>query len=108
MTRCRPPFEALVLVLAAPDFVPSTFAQHHPQDPLQEPVPPREPLQSAAAVTPTAGQAVGAVREIGWGWEPGLVLDGGWEQNIRLARHPGPDDLHGFLSKICGFPLQLR
>jgi len=85
LTRCRPSFEALVLVLATLSVVPSASAQYRPPEPLPEIVPPQP-----GSPQPDPGR-------IGWGWAPGLILDGGWEQNIGFTRPAGPDDFFGAL-----------
>jgi len=98
----------VALVLAAAGFaaaVPAS-AQYRPPAPLPEPVPPAEPTPVSTPVfTPTPEDqeappllAQEKTRRLGWNWQPGLVLDGTYEQNVGFTRPPGPDDIFGALA----------
>ncbi len=93
MTRRRTLFGAFALALATLGLTSSVSAQYRPPEPPQLPFPPpgAAPPATAGALTAADG------RRIGWSWEPGLVLDTGWEQNIGFARPEGPDDFFGAL-----------
>lgn len=97
LTCCRLPVALCALVLAGLGFFPrSALGQYRPPAPLpQQPTPTPSPSGEGGA---EAQQAAAPVRRVGWAWEPGLVLDGGWEQNIGFTRPSGPDDIFGALT----------
>jgi hypothetical protein len=102
MSSCRPSTTAAFLLAAAGlMLVAPAAAQYRPPAPLPEPVPPAEPTPTAAPA-PEEQEAAPLEqtkeRRLGWSWQPGLVLDGTYEQNVGFTRPPGPDDIFGALA----------
>lgn len=81
MTRSGVAVAAFALVLASLGFAASGFAQYRPPEPLPEPIPAPDPSPTPAPEgqePENAPRKPRAVRRLGWRWEPGVVLDGGW------------------------------
>lgn len=99
LTCCRLPVAVCALVLSGLGFFPRVaIGQYRPPAPLpQQPTPTPSPSPTGEGKAETR-QTLAPVRRVGWTWEPGLVLDGGWEQNIGFTRPSGPDDIFGALT----------